>query len=156
MIKKFKFGLIQFNKIFIQLDNQGIGHHYHCLCPTLPCMRTGQYRAGSMGHKLLSTKLCKCPLKAFEVACVWFNLALRSPRRWCEDCKKSKKNKWLALSQSKNNYETIHDMQQIKFYGFTLITAKNFHTQCNLVVWAIPEIEIHVHACNKVRFWWYN
>ena len=28
MIQKFKFGLIQFNKIFIQSENQGIGHHY--------------------------------------------------------------------------------------------------------------------------------
>ena len=28
LIKKFKFGLIQFNKVFIQLENQGIGHHY--------------------------------------------------------------------------------------------------------------------------------
>ena len=28
LIQKFKFGLIQFNKIFIQLENQGIGHHY--------------------------------------------------------------------------------------------------------------------------------
>ena len=95
-----------------------------------------------MGDKLLSTKLCKWP-KAFEVARVWFNHALRFPGCWCEDCKKSKKNKWLALSHSKNNYETIHDMQQIKFYGFTLITTKNFHTQCNLVVWATPEVEIH-------------
>ena len=109
-------------------------------------MRTGQYVLAviSLGNKLLSNKLCKCP-KAFEVACVWFNLDLRSPGRWCEDCAKSKKNKWLALSQSNNNYETIHDMQQIKFYGFTLITAKNFHTQCNLVVWAIPEVEIHTY-----------
>ena len=107
-------------------------------------MRPGQYVLAviSLGNKLLSNKLCKCP-KAFEVACVWFNLDLRSPGRWCEDCAKSKKNKWLALSQSNNNYETIHDMQQIKFYGFTLITAKNFHTQCNLVIWATPEVEIH-------------
>ena len=119
-------------------------HRHHCLCPTLPWMRTGQYVLVviSLGNKLLSNRLCKCP-KAFEVACVWFNLDLRSPGRWCEDCAKSKKNKWLALSQSNNNYETIHDMQQIKFYGFTLITAKNFHTQCNLVVWATPEVEIH-------------
>ena len=28
LIKKFEFGFIQFNKIFIQLENQGIGHHY--------------------------------------------------------------------------------------------------------------------------------
>ena len=28
MIQKSKFGLIQFNKIFIQLENQGIEHHY--------------------------------------------------------------------------------------------------------------------------------
>ena len=27
-IQKFEFGLIQFNKIFIQLENQGIEHHY--------------------------------------------------------------------------------------------------------------------------------
>ena len=27
LIQKFKFGFIQFNKIFIQLENQGIGHH---------------------------------------------------------------------------------------------------------------------------------
>ena len=135
-------------------------HRQHFTGTTaLLVMRTGKYVLAviSLGNKLLSNKLCKCP-KAFEVACVWFNLDLRSPGRWCEDFAKSKKNKWLALSQSNNNYETIHDMQQIKFYGFTLITAKNFHTQCNLVVWAIPEVEIHtyIHACNKVRFWCYN
>ena len=28
LIQKFKFGFIQFNKIFIQLENQGIEHHY--------------------------------------------------------------------------------------------------------------------------------
>ena len=28
MIQNFKFGFIQFNKIFIQLENQGIEHHY--------------------------------------------------------------------------------------------------------------------------------
>ena len=28
MIQEFKFSLIQFNKIFIQLENQGIEHHY--------------------------------------------------------------------------------------------------------------------------------
>ena len=28
LIQKFKFGLIQFNKIFIQLENQGIEHYY--------------------------------------------------------------------------------------------------------------------------------
>ena len=28
MIQKFEFGFIQFKKIFIQLENQGIGHHY--------------------------------------------------------------------------------------------------------------------------------
>ena len=28
LIQKFKFCFIQFNKIFIQLENQGIGHHY--------------------------------------------------------------------------------------------------------------------------------
>ena len=27
LIQKFKFGFIQFNKIFIQLENQGIEHH---------------------------------------------------------------------------------------------------------------------------------
>ena len=28
MIQKFEFGFIQFNKIFIQLENQGIEHHF--------------------------------------------------------------------------------------------------------------------------------
>ena len=28
LIQKFQFGFIQFNKIFIQLENQGIEHHY--------------------------------------------------------------------------------------------------------------------------------
>ena len=28
-IQKIKFGLIQFNKIFIQLGSQGIEHHYY-------------------------------------------------------------------------------------------------------------------------------
>ena len=34
-IQKFKFGFIQFKKIFIQLENQGIEHHYSKSKPPL-------------------------------------------------------------------------------------------------------------------------
>ena len=35
LIQKFLFGLIHFNKIFIQLENQDIGHHYVDICAML-------------------------------------------------------------------------------------------------------------------------
>ena len=33
LIQKFQFGLIPFNKTFIQLEHQGIGHHYADMIP---------------------------------------------------------------------------------------------------------------------------
>ena len=78
----------------------------------------------------------------------WFEISRPLVRRLRE----IKEKQVTCIESEQNNYETIHDMQQIKFYGFTLITAKNFHTQCNLVVWAIPEIEIQYMPATKYDF----
>ena len=42
-IQKFKFGFIQFNKIFNQLENQGIGHHYNSVGNSRPDEPSGTH-----------------------------------------------------------------------------------------------------------------
>ena len=65
MIQKFK-GLIQFNKIFIQLENQGIGHHYfHLFLVSFQVLKVGQY-LGSLAFGQLQSSEWKATSLPFS------------------------------------------------------------------------------------------
>ena len=99
MIQKFWFGLIQFNKVFIQLENQGIAHHYLTMNETL-----------SLTREIKNRNCPKCPLRWFpgsrEAANFFCNLVCF----WNKNCPKSNAILWTFfliekhLQNSHRNY----------------------------------------------------